>query len=90
MTQVVIAAGGSVATHNLFAIYFCRDGYMLADRETEDITRVWKGKTISIIHVNMGQAITANHEHGRVWGDNYLLFERELFPFLWIKNGLPN
>lgn len=63
---------------------------MLANWETEDITRVRKGKAISMIHVNMAEAMTANHEHGRVWGDDNLFFERELFPFLWIKNRLPS
>ncbi len=67
MTQVVITAGGGVATHNLFAVYFGRDRYMLANRETEDVTRAWKGEAISMIHVNMAEAMTANHEHGRVW-----------------------
>jgi hypothetical protein len=63
---------------------------MLADRKTEDIARVRKGETISIIHVNMAEAMIANHEHGRVWGDDNLFFESELFPFLWIKNRLPS
>lgn len=63
---------------------------MLANWETEDITGVRKGKAISMIHVNTAEAMTANHEHGRVWGDDNLLFERELFPFLWIKNRLPS
>lgn len=92
MTQVVITASGGVATHNLFAVYFCRDGYMLANWETEDIVRVGKGKAISMIHVSITitEPLTANHEHGRVWGDDNLLFERELFPFRWIKNRLPS
>jgi hypothetical protein len=63
---------------------------MLANRETKDITRVWKGKSISMIYVNMAEAMTGNHEHGRVWGDDDFFFERELFPFLWIKNRLPS
>jgi len=90
MTQIVITAGGGVATHNLFAVYFCRNGYMLANRETEDITRVRKGKAISIIYVNMVEAMATNHKHGRVWRDDNLFFERELFPFLWIENRLPS
>lgn len=63
---------------------------MLADRETEDIARVWKGEAISMNHVNMAKTKIANHEHGRVWGDNNLFFERELLPFFWIKNRLPS
>jgi len=63
---------------------------MLANRETEDITLVRKGEAISITHVRMAEAMTANHEHGRVWGNDNLFFERELFPFLWIKNRLPS
>ena len=63
---------------------------MLANRETENITRVRKCEAISTVHVNMEEPIAANHEHGRVRGDDNLLFERELFPFLWIKNRLPS
>jgi hypothetical protein len=63
---------------------------MLANRETEDITRVRKSEAISTVLVNMTEATTANHEHGSVWGNNNLFFESELLPFLWIKNGLPN
>jgi hypothetical protein len=63
---------------------------MLANRETEDIIRVRKGEAISMIHVNMAEVKTENHEHGRVWGDDNLFFERELFPFFWIENRLPS
>lgn len=62
---------------------------MLADRKTEDITRLGKGEAISMIQVSMAEAKTENHEHGRVWGDDNLFLERELLPFLWIKNRLP-
>jgi hypothetical protein len=50
---------------------------MLANRETEEITRVWKTEAISIILVNMAETMTANHEHGSVWGNDNLLFERK-------------
>jgi hypothetical protein len=63
---------------------------MLANWETEDITRVRKGKAISMIHVSIAGAMTAKYEHGRVWRDDNLFFERELFPFLWIKNRFPS
>jgi hypothetical protein len=50
---------------------------MLANRETEGITRVWKSEAISVIVINMAESMTANHEHGSVWGNDDLLFERK-------------
>lgn len=53
MAQIVITTGGSVAAHNIFAIYFCGNRYMLANGETEDVTCMWKSEAISMILVNM-------------------------------------
>jgi hypothetical protein len=50
---------------------------MLANRETEEITWVWKSESISMILVNMAETVTANYEHGSVWGNDSLLFERK-------------
>jgi hypothetical protein len=52
MTEVIIAAGRGVATHDLFSINLRGDGYMLANRETENIIWAWQGKTIAMILVN--------------------------------------
>jgi hypothetical protein len=52
MTEVIIAAGRGVTTHNLFSINLRGDGYMLANRETKNIIWAWQGKTIAMILVN--------------------------------------
>jgi hypothetical protein len=59
MAQIVITTGGGIATHNIFAIYFRGNRYMLANRETEDVTCMWKSEAISMILVNMTVELVA-------------------------------
>ena len=47
MAEVVVAAGRSVATHDIFSIYFCGDSYMLTNGETKDVILVWKSEAIA-------------------------------------------
>lgn len=47
MAEVVVAAGGSVATHDVFAVYFCRDSYMLTNGETKDVILARKSEAIA-------------------------------------------
>ena len=49
MAEVVVAAGRSVTTCDIFAIYFCRDKYMLTNRQTEDVVLVWKSKAVAMV-----------------------------------------
>ncbi len=48
MAKVLVAAGRSVATHDFFAVYFGRDGDMLANGKAEHVIFVWKSKTITM------------------------------------------
>jgi hypothetical protein len=64
MAKVIITAGGSIATRDLLAIYFRGDGYMLANRETENITWLWKSKAIPEFLVNTAGA---NEGKRRTW-----------------------
>ena len=47
MAEVVVAARGRVATHDILAIDFGRHGNVLAYGQTENILRVWKGKAVA-------------------------------------------
>lgn len=47
MAAVIVAAGGRVTTHDILAIDFSRDGYVLADGETKDVIGVGESKPVA-------------------------------------------
>jgi len=69
MTKVVITAGGGVTAHDIFSIYLCGDGYMLANGETKDIFWAWKTKAVSKSLVNMAEVYESKGTDRAVFGD---------------------
>jgi len=68
MTKVVITAGGGVTAHDIFSIYLCGDGYMLANGETKDIIWAWKTKAVSKSLVNMAEVYESKAQTGQCSG----------------------
>lgn len=64
MTKVIVATGRCVTTHDFFSIELRGDGYMLANRETENIIRVWQSKAIALILVSITRI---NESKPRTW-----------------------
>jgi hypothetical protein len=52
MAKIFIAASRGVTTHDFLSIYLCSDLYMLANRETKDVSLAWKSEAISMLLVN--------------------------------------
>jgi hypothetical protein len=50
MAKVIITASGGVTTHDLLPTYLCGDLYMLANRETKNISWAWKSEAISMVY----------------------------------------
>jgi hypothetical protein len=69
MAKVIITASGGVTTHDLLSTYLCGDLYMLANRETKNISWSGKSEAISMFTRQQSGGETGQNADTAVFGD---------------------
>ena len=89
VAEVVVAAGGGVAAHDVLAVDLSRDGDVLADGQAEDVFGVGQLEAVAGTCVTRGgRGQAGGDSQSSVRGDDDLFRERELLPLLGIEDGL--
>jgi len=52
VSAVIVASNGSIASGDDLSVYFSRDGYVLADREAENVLGMGELETVTAILVS--------------------------------------
>jgi len=78
VSAVIVASNGSIASSDDLAVYFSRDGYVLANREAENVLGMGELETVTAILVSHAKNKNSSMDatYTAVLGETLMTFSR--------------